>query len=165
MTTAIIGTGGIGSAIARQLAAGGEALHSRAPTRSRRESWPGNRRSGGRRARQPERFAGSRCRGPCAAVFRVERRHRRDRRRAGRHVARRSEQSGRTRRKARSCDSYRRASSGQVVAGWLPIGTRFAIAFGTMSADLFESSSHRSPGPRFCSTCPRTSMGATKSSI
>ena len=38
-------------------------------------------------------------------------------------------------------------SSGQVVAGWLPIGTRFAIAFGTMSADLFESSRHRSPEP------------------
>jgi len=36
-------------------------------------------------------------------------------------------------------------SSGQVVAGWLPIGTRFAIAFGSMSADLFESSSRRSP--------------------
>ncbi len=38
-------------------------------------------------------------------------------------------------------------SSGEVVAGWLPIGTRFAIAFGTMSADLFEASSHRSPEP------------------
>ena len=38
-------------------------------------------------------------------------------------------------------------SSGQAVAGWLPIGTHFAIAFGTMSADLFESSSHRSPEP------------------
>jgi predicted dinucleotide-binding enzyme len=37
--------------------------------------------------------------------------------------------------------------SGYVVAGWLPIGTRFSIAFGTMSADLFESSSHRSPEP------------------
>jgi hypothetical protein len=36
-------------------------------------------------------------------------------------------------------------SSGEVVAGWLPAGTPFAIAFGTMSADLFESSSHRSP--------------------
>jgi predicted dinucleotide-binding enzyme len=55
-------------------------------------------------------------------------------------------------------------SSGQVVARWLPIGTRFAIAFGTMSADLFEPSSHRSPSPRFCSKCPRTSVGATKSS-
>ncbi|HET6865267.1 MAG TPA: NAD(P)-binding domain-containing protein [Solirubrobacteraceae bacterium] len=38
-------------------------------------------------------------------------------------------------------------SSGQVVAGWLPAGTRLAIAFGTMSADLFESSSRRTPQP------------------
>jgi 8-hydroxy-5-deazaflavin:NADPH oxidoreductase len=36
-------------------------------------------------------------------------------------------------------------SSGEVVAGWLPAGTPFAIAFGTMSADLFESSSRRLP--------------------
>src|SRR5271157_4159838 len=36
-------------------------------------------------------------------------------------------------------------ASGEVVAGWLPAGTRLAMAFGTMSADLFESSSHRSP--------------------
>jgi predicted dinucleotide-binding enzyme len=38
-------------------------------------------------------------------------------------------------------------SSGPVVAGWLPAGARLAMAFGTMSADLFESSSHRSPEP------------------
>jgi predicted dinucleotide-binding enzyme len=38
-------------------------------------------------------------------------------------------------------------SSGQVVAGWLPAGARLAMAFGTMSADLFESSSNRSPEP------------------
>ena len=36
-------------------------------------------------------------------------------------------------------------SSGEVVAGWLPAGSRLAMAFGTMSADRFESSSHRSP--------------------
>ena len=36
-------------------------------------------------------------------------------------------------------------SSGEVVAGWLPAGSRLAMAFGTMSADLFESSSNRSP--------------------
>jgi len=36
-------------------------------------------------------------------------------------------------------------SSGEVVAGWLPAGSRLAMAFGTMSADLLESSSHRSP--------------------
>jgi 8-hydroxy-5-deazaflavin:NADPH oxidoreductase len=38
-------------------------------------------------------------------------------------------------------------SSGKVVAGWLPSGARLAMAFGTMSADLFESSSNRSPEP------------------
>ena len=38
-------------------------------------------------------------------------------------------------------------SSGEVVAGWLPPGARFAMAFGTMSAALFESSSNRSPEP------------------
>jgi len=38
-------------------------------------------------------------------------------------------------------------SSGKVVAGWLPTGARLAMAFGTMSADLFESASNRSPEP------------------
>jgi 8-hydroxy-5-deazaflavin:NADPH oxidoreductase len=38
-------------------------------------------------------------------------------------------------------------SSGKVVAGWLPAGAHLAMAFGTMSADLFESSSNRSPEP------------------
>jgi 8-hydroxy-5-deazaflavin:NADPH oxidoreductase len=36
-------------------------------------------------------------------------------------------------------------SSGEVVAGWLPAGAKLAMAFGTMSAPLFESSSSRSP--------------------
>jgi 8-hydroxy-5-deazaflavin:NADPH oxidoreductase len=38
-------------------------------------------------------------------------------------------------------------SSGEVVAGWLPAGARLAMAFGSMSGDLFESSGHRSPEP------------------
>jgi 8-hydroxy-5-deazaflavin:NADPH oxidoreductase len=38
-------------------------------------------------------------------------------------------------------------SSGKVVAGWLPAGARFAMAFGTMAADVFESASKRSPEP------------------
>jgi 8-hydroxy-5-deazaflavin:NADPH oxidoreductase len=38
-------------------------------------------------------------------------------------------------------------SSGEVVAGWLPAGARLAMAFGTMSADLFTSASNRSPEP------------------
>jgi predicted dinucleotide-binding enzyme len=36
-------------------------------------------------------------------------------------------------------------SSGEVVARWLPSEARLAMAFGTLSADLFESSSERSP--------------------
>ena len=36
-------------------------------------------------------------------------------------------------------------SSGKVVAGWLPSGVRLAMAFGSMSAGLLESSSNRSP--------------------
>jgi hypothetical protein len=38
-------------------------------------------------------------------------------------------------------------SSGKVVAGWLPAGARLAMAFGTLRADLFESASNRSPEP------------------
>jgi 8-hydroxy-5-deazaflavin:NADPH oxidoreductase len=38
-------------------------------------------------------------------------------------------------------------SSGEVVTGWLSAGTRLAMAFGTLRAELFESSSHRSPEP------------------
>jgi predicted dinucleotide-binding enzyme len=36
-------------------------------------------------------------------------------------------------------------SSGEVVAGWLLAGTRLAMAFGTLSGALFESSGNRSP--------------------
>jgi predicted dinucleotide-binding enzyme len=36
-------------------------------------------------------------------------------------------------------------ASGAVVAGWLPSGTSLAMAFGTMSAGLLESSGNRSP--------------------
>jgi predicted dinucleotide-binding enzyme len=38
-------------------------------------------------------------------------------------------------------------SSGEVLAGWLPAGASLAMAFGTMSGDLLESSSNRSPEP------------------
>jgi len=37
--------------------------------------------------------------------------------------------------------------SGTVVAGWLPPGVRLTMAFGTMSAGLFESASNRLPEP------------------
>jgi 8-hydroxy-5-deazaflavin:NADPH oxidoreductase len=38
-------------------------------------------------------------------------------------------------------------SSGVVVAGWLPAGARLAMAFGTLPADVFLSSGNRSPEP------------------
>jgi predicted dinucleotide-binding enzyme len=38
-------------------------------------------------------------------------------------------------------------SSGKVVAGWLPTGARLAMAFGTMSAGLLAPSANRSPEP------------------
>ena len=36
-------------------------------------------------------------------------------------------------------------ASGEVLAGWLSAGARLAMAFGTLSADILESSSKRSP--------------------
>ena len=36
-------------------------------------------------------------------------------------------------------------SAGEVVAGWLPAGAHLAMAFGTLPADLLESSSNQSP--------------------
>jgi hypothetical protein len=38
-------------------------------------------------------------------------------------------------------------SSGEVISGWLPAGGRFAMAFGTLSADILESSTNRTPEP------------------
>jgi 8-hydroxy-5-deazaflavin:NADPH oxidoreductase len=38
-------------------------------------------------------------------------------------------------------------ASGNVVAGWLPSGAYLAMAFGTMSADLLVGSARRSPEP------------------
>ena len=37
-------------------------------------------------------------------------------------------------------------TSGEVVSAWVPAGAHLAMAFGTMSAELLESSSNRSPG-------------------
>jgi 8-hydroxy-5-deazaflavin:NADPH oxidoreductase len=38
-------------------------------------------------------------------------------------------------------------SAGEVVASWLPQGTRFAKAFGTVAAPLLSSGAHRTPEP------------------
>ena len=147
MTTAIIGTGGLGSAIARRLASGGEALQlSSADTQSARALAAAiggaavvamDNRSAVREADAVilalrfsvlkdviDEIAGS-----LGAKSLVVPSNPVGLDAQGKVVRLLSE--GR--------------SSGETVAGWLPTGTHLAMAFGTMSAELLESSSNRSP--------------------
>jgi predicted dinucleotide-binding enzyme len=148
MTTAIIGTGGLGSVIARQLASGGEALRLSSASQS---------------ARTLAAEIGR------AAVVAVDNR---DALRGADAVVLALRFTALTGVIDEIADSLidklvvvpsnplttdaqgnvvrllpKGQSSGEVIAGWLPTGTRLAMAFGTMSADLFESSSNRSPEP------------------
>ncbi len=149
MTTAIIGTGGIGSAIARQLAAGGETLQlSSADKESARKLAAAI--GGAAVVALDNRSA---LQGADAVLLALRFSVLKD------VIDEIADALGDTSLVVPSnpvgLDAQGKVvrllpegqSSGQVVAGWLPIGTRFAIAFGTMSADLFESSSHRSPEP------------------
>jgi hypothetical protein len=149
MTTAIIGTGGIGSVIARQLASGGETLRlSSADAKSAQ-------RLAAEIGRPAVAAAGNRdaLQGADAVVL------------ALRFTVLKgvideiaepltdklvvvpsnplsSDAQGNVTRLL-----PKGQSSGKVVAGWLPTGARLAMAFGTLSADLFESSGNRSPEP------------------
>ncbi len=147
MTTAIIGTGGIGSAIARQLASGGETL-----------------RLSSADATSAQRLAAEIGE---AAVVAVDNRDALQGADAvvlalrfgvlkgvmdeiadaltGKLVVVPSNPVG-----IDAQGHLRRLlpedhSSGEVMAGWLPAEARLAMAFGSMSADLFTSSSNRSP--------------------
>ena len=149
MTTAIIGTGGIGSAIARRLAAGGETLRlSSADSESARTL-------AARIGRAAVVAAGNRdaLQGAGAVVLAL---------RftvlkgvideiadplTGKLVVVPSNPFTLDAHGNLSRVLPEGQSSGQVVAGWLPAGARLAMAFGSMSADLFESSSNRSPEP------------------
>jgi 8-hydroxy-5-deazaflavin:NADPH oxidoreductase len=149
MTTAIIGTGGIGSVIARELASGGETLRlSSADTESARTL-------AAQIGRAAVAAAGNRdaLRGADAVVL------------ALRFTVLKAvidEIAGPLTGKLvvvpsnpLSLDAQgnvvrllpKGQSSGEVVAGWLPAGARLAMAFGTLSAGLLESSSNRSPEP------------------
>jgi 8-hydroxy-5-deazaflavin:NADPH oxidoreductase len=149
MTTAIIGTGGLGSVIARQLASGGETLRlSSADTQSARTL--AAKIGHGTVAAADNRDA---LQGADAVVL------------ALRFTVLKSvidEIAGPLTGKLvvvpsnpLTTDAHGNVvrvlpegqSSGEVVAGWLPAGARLAMAFGTLSADLFESSSNRSPEP------------------
>ena len=149
MTTAIIGTGGIGSVIARQLASGGETLRlSSADVESARTLAAGIGRAavvaaGNREALQGAgavvlalRFTALKgvideIAGPLAGQLVVVPSNPVSTDAQG-HLSRVLPQG---------------QSSGEVVAGWLPAGARLAMAFGTLSADLFESAANRSPEP------------------
>ncbi|HZO76812.1 MAG TPA: NAD(P)-binding domain-containing protein [Solirubrobacteraceae bacterium] len=149
MTTAIIGTGGLGSAIARQLSTGGESLRlSSADTESARTL--------ARAIGPPAAVAVDNhdaLRGADAVVLAL-------RFSVLESVIDEISDSLAERvvvipSNPVSLDSRGKLmrlvpegqSSGEVVAGWLPAGTGLAMAFGTMSANLLESSSRRAPEP------------------
>ncbi len=149
MTTAIIGTGGLGSVIARQLASGGETLRL---SSADRES---ARTLAAQIGRAAVVAAGNRdaLQGAGAVVlalrFTVLKRVIDELADllAGQVVVVPSNPV--------SADAHGNVSrvlpegqsSGKVVAGWLPAGAQLAMAFGTLPTDLLESSVNRSPEP------------------
>jgi predicted dinucleotide-binding enzyme len=147
MTTAIIGTGGIGSVIARQLASGGEILQlSSADARSARTLAAVIGRAAVVAADNGDAVQGADAvvlalrftalKGVIDEIAYAL---------TGKVVVVPSNPV--------SADAHGNVSrllpegqsSGEVIAGWLPAGARLAMAFGSMSADLFESASNRSP--------------------
>jgi 8-hydroxy-5-deazaflavin:NADPH oxidoreductase len=149
MTTAIIGTGELGSAIARQLASGGETLrlssadNESARTLAAQIGRPAVVAGGNREALQGAdavvlalRFAV--LKGVVDEIGDAL---------TGNLVVVPSNPVGLDARGNLSRVLPEGQSSGEVVAGWLPAGARLAMAFGTMSAGLLESASNRSPEP------------------
>ena len=149
MTTAIIGTGGLGSVIARQLASGGEMLRlSSANAESARtlaaEIGPAAVAAAGNR--DALQGAGAVVlalrftvlRGVIDEIAGLL---------AGKLVVVPSNPLSTDAQGNVSRVLPEGQSSGKVVAGWLPAGARLAMAFGTLSADLFESAANRSPEP------------------
>jgi predicted dinucleotide-binding enzyme len=149
MTTAIIGTGGIGSAIARRLAAGGETLRlSSADSESARtlaaQIGPAAVVAAGNR--DALQGAGAIVLALRFTVLKAVIAEIADQL-AGRLVVVPSNPV--------TLDAHGNVSrvlpegqsSGKVVAGWLPAGARLAMAFGSMSAGLLESASNQSPEP------------------
>jgi 8-hydroxy-5-deazaflavin:NADPH oxidoreductase len=149
MTTAIIGTGGLGSVIARQLAAGGEILRlSSADNKSARTLAAQIGHAAIVAASSRDALQGvdavllalrfTVLKGVIAEIAAPL---------AGKLVVVPSNPL--------TTDAHgnvirvlpKGQSSGKVVAGWLPAGARLAMAFGSMRADLFVSASNRSPEP------------------
>jgi 8-hydroxy-5-deazaflavin:NADPH oxidoreductase len=149
MTTAIIGTGGIGSAIARRLASGGQALRlSSADSASARTlaAQIGRAAVAAIDNRDALQGAGAVVLALRFTVLKSVIDEIADSL-AGKLVVVPSNPLSTDAQGNVSRLLPEGQSSGEVVAGWLPAGARLAMAFGTMSADLFESSSNRSPEP------------------
>jgi 8-hydroxy-5-deazaflavin:NADPH oxidoreductase len=149
VTTAIIGTGGIGSAIARQLASGGEALRlASADAASARTLAAQIGRGAVVAADNRDAVQGADAvvlalrftvlKGVIDQVADLL---------AGKVVVVPSNPVTLDAQGNLARVLPEGQSSGKVVAGWLPAGARLAMAFGSMSADLLESASHRSPEP------------------
>jgi predicted dinucleotide-binding enzyme len=147
MTTAIIGTGGIGSAIARELASGGELLrlasadHESARTLAAKVGHGAVAAADNRDALEGAdavilalRFTV--LKGVIAEIAD---------RLAGQLVVVPSNPITADAQGNLSRLLPQGQASGNVVAGWLPAGARLAMAFGTLPADLLESSSNQSP--------------------
>jgi hypothetical protein len=149
MTTAVIGTGGIGSVIARELASGGETLRlASADSKSARMLAAEIGRAAIVAVDNDDALRGADA-VVLALRFAVLKGVIDELADAltGKLVVVPSNPAGIDARGNVSRLLPERQSSGGVVAGWLPAGARLAMAFGTMSADLSESSSHRSPEP------------------
>lgn len=149
MTTAIIGTGGLGSAIARQLGAGGESLRlSSADTESARKLAEAIGQAAVVAVDNHDALRGadavvlalrfSALEGVIDEIADSL---------VDRLVVVPSNPVGLDAQGALIRLLPDGQSSGEVVAGWLPAEARLAMAFGTMSADIFEASSRRTPQP------------------
>ena len=147
MTTAIIGTGGIGSAIARELASGGEPLrlasadHESARTLAAKIGHGAVAVADNRDALQGADAVILALRFTVLKGVIVEIADRL----AGQLVVVPSNPITADAQGNLSRLLPEGQASGNVVAGWLPAGARLAMAFGTLPADLLESSSHQSP--------------------
>jgi predicted dinucleotide-binding enzyme len=149
MTTAIIGTGGIGSAIARQLASGGESLRlSSADSTSAQKLATAIGRTATAAVDNRDALQGADAvvlalrfpvlKGVIGEIADAL---------AHKLVVVPSNPVGLDAQGNISRLLPKGQSSGGVIVGWLPVGARLAMAFGSLSGDLFESSSNRLPEP------------------
>ena len=141
MTTAIIGTGGIGSAIARQLASGGEALQLSSADKQSAQRLAAA--IGGTAVVPVDNR--SALQGADAVILALRFSVLKDvideisDELGGKSLVVPSNPVGLDAQGKLVRLLPEGQSSGETIAGWLPTGANLTIAFGTMAADLFES--------------------------